>query len=170
METDVRISKSPLYPSINLNLGSNYTNSSFRSGDVSRSGYNWDVYANFTLNFTLYNGGKIKRQIENTEFRQEIANLQYQDVQIELENQLLAQYDLYNINKEIIKVSRVNLEAANLQLELASERRKNGTLNSIDYRNIQINQRNVALSLYRSTFNLLQSEIELIRLTGGLIL
>lgn len=163
------LARSELYPKLRLNLGGDYNVSQIYRGDQSATGKSWDVYANFTLSWTLSNGRKIKRRIENAGIDIEIAQLEQQELQLELKKELRSALDQYNLNKHLIKINKSNLKTAFLQLELASERQKNGTINSIDYRNIQLNTRNVALQLYTNTFNLIQSETELVKLIGGLV-
>ena len=59
--------------------------------------------------------------------------------------------------------------AADLNLDLANERYRNGALSAIDLRIVQENARNAALEAYQAIFNSISSKIGLIRITGGLI-
>ncbi len=163
------LSRSELYPKLRLNLGGDYNISQIYLGDQTTTGNSWDVYANFTLSWTLSNGRKIRRRIENADIDIDIAQLEQKELQLELKKELRSALDQYNLNKHLIEINRSNLKTALLQLDLASERQKNGTINSIDYRNIQLNTRNVALQLYTNTFQLIQSETELVKLIGGLV-
>lgn len=169
MQADLGISKSALYPKLNLNVGADYNYIHFNRSGQSLISNNWDIYANVTLTFTLFNGGKVRRQIENSSFREEIAQLQTKEVEFQITKELHAQHDLYELYRNQIQILDENLKTATLQLKLAEERLKNGTINSIDYRNIQLNQRNVGLMLYSGVFNLIQAKVEIMRLTGVIV-
>jgi outer membrane protein TolC len=61
------------------------------------------------------------------------------------------------------------VRSAALNLELADERFQTGTINSFDFRQIQVNYLNTALNNLQARFDLLDSETELLRLTGGIL-
>ncbi len=175
---DVRLAKTELYPSINLGLGASYNVSrqDLSNAELLRpiddpitNTKTLNYFANFTLSYTLFDGGRIKRNIQNAYVNENIAQVQIEQLKLSLKNELVSVYDLYNSRKKLLDITGLNLETGDLNLALATERFKNGTINSFDFRTIQVNYLNTALNNVQAKYNLLDSEIELIRLTGGIL-
>ncbi len=134
-----------------------------------QNGNSYGGYANLSLRFTLFNGGQIKRAIETSKVQEKIAALNTDQLKLTLENDLLANYDLYNLRNQLVSIALTKLEAADLNLDLANERYRTGALSAIDLRIVQENARNAALEAYLAIFNSISSKISLIRITGGLV-
>ena len=176
---DVNISKAELYPSLALNAGASYGINRQDLGNADLGGRRLDEPVNvaktlnynatFTLSYTLFNGGRIKRQIENAYTNERIAQLQVENLKLSLENQLRSAYDLYDARQRLLNITEENLESGQLNLNLAEERFKNGIINSFDFRTIQNDYLNIALNNLQAKFNAIDTNLELIRLTGGLI-
>lgn len=178
-QTNVMLQRSALYPSLSLNLGAAYNfnwqnlnNAEFRFPDIPR-GINLaktiNYSANFALSYTLFDGGRIKRAIENAHINEQLAAIQIEQLQMALENDLLSAFDLYEVRKKLLSITEENLTTADLNLSLAQERYKNGTINSFDYRLIQVDYLNIALNYFQAKYNIIDSNSELLRLTGGII-
>ncbi|MEQ8304464.1 MAG: TolC family protein [Cyclobacteriaceae bacterium] len=132
-------------------------------------GNSYGAYGNFGLRFTLFNGGQIRRTIENSQVREKIADLNTDQLKLLLERDLLGDFDLYNLRNQLVGIAKTKFEAALLNLDLANERYRNGALSAIDLRIVQENARNAALESYQAIFNSISTKINLIRITGGLI-
>lgn len=136
---------------------------------LTQTGNSYGGYANFSLRYTLFNGGQIRRAIENARVQEKIGEISIDQLKLSLENSLLATFDVYQLRKQLVQIAEVKLNAARLNLSLANERYKNGALSAIDLRIVQENFRNAALENYLAIFNSIASKVDLIRLTGGLI-
>ena len=125
--------------------------------------------ANLTLAFTLFNGGIIQNQIKNARISEQIGQLQIRDLELTLKNSLIANYDSYNLRKRLLNIASENVNTSELNLQLGEDRYKNGSINSFDYRDLQITYLQTALSYYQSIYNLIETEVELMRLTGNIL-
>ena len=172
-------SKAGRSPSLDLNFGYSYSknwqdlskaNFGSESGppDVIKS-RTTNYFANFTLAFTLFDGGRIKRQIKNARIQETMGTLETEELKLLLNNDLLSAFDRYNVRIKLLDISAESLENASLNLELSEERYKNGTINSFNYRDIQVNYLQAALRNLQSKFDLVQTDTELLRLTGGIL-
>lgn len=132
-------------------------------------GNSYGAYANLGLRFNLSNGGQVNRAIENAKVAEKIGQLTTDQLKRSLENDLMANFDLYNLRKQLVSIAETKLRAAELNLDLATERYKNGALSAIDLRIVQENFRNSALEHYQAIFNSISSKVDLVRLTGGLV-
>jgi outer membrane protein TolC len=117
----------------------------------------------------LFNGGQVRRAIENARIDEKIAQLGTDRLKLSLENDLLANYDLYQLRRQLVVIAQTKLRAAELNLSLANERYRNGALSAIDLRIVQENFQNAALENYAAIFDILSVRTELVRMTGGLL-
>jgi outer membrane protein TolC len=136
---------------------------------ITNTGHSYGAYANLTLRFTLFNGGQVRRAVENAQIDEKIAQLGTDRLKLSLENDLLANYDLYLLRKQLVQIAQTKLRAAELNLTLATERYRNGSFSAIDLRIVQENYQNSALENYTAIFDVLSVKSELIRMTGGLL-
>jgi len=132
-------------------------------------GYSYGAFANFTLRFTLFNGGQVRRAIQNAEIEQKIVQLGTDRLRLSLENDLRTMLDQYHLRRQLASIANTKLKAAELNLSLAYERYKNGSFSAIDLRIIEENLQNAALENYASIFDVLATKTELVRMTGGLL-
>ncbi|GJM30768.1 MAG: hypothetical protein DHS20C17_34030 [Cyclobacteriaceae bacterium] len=179
MRNSVSLNKAARSPSLDVNLGYSYSKnwqdlSNANFGDESGpeeiiKSRNTNYFANFTLAFTLFDGGRINRQIKNARIQESMASLETEDMKLSLSNDLLSALDRYNVRKKLLQISEESLENASLNLDLSEERYNNGTINSFNYRDIQVSYLQAALRNLESKFDLIQTDTELLRLTGGIL-
>jgi outer membrane protein len=179
LKRDIAIAKSATYPSINLNLsgsknwqGQDLSDAVFANGTNGESGISSstaNLSANLTLAFTLYNGGRVENQIKSARIQERISQLQIRELELSLKNSLISNFDNYNLRKSLLNIAEDNVKTAQLNLQLGADRYKNGSINSFDYRDLQVTYLQTALNYYQSIFNLLETEVELMRLTGGIL-
>lgn len=144
-------------------------NTVFQREQLTQTGNSYGAYANLTLRFTLFNGGQVRRAVENARIDEKIAQLGTDQLKLSLENDLLANYDLYQLRRQLVVIAQTKLRAAELNLSLANERYRNGALSAIDLRIVQENFQNAALENYAAIFDILSVRTELVRMTGGLL-
>jgi len=154
---------------LNDDLSQPVINTTFAPEYQTQNGNSYGAFGNLSLRWTLFNGGQIKRGIENARIQEKIGLLNTDQLKLSLENDLLANYDLYNLRQKLVNITQVKLRAAELNLSLANERYKNGALSAIDLRIVQENFRNAALENYLAIYAAIESRVALVRITGGLI-
>ncbi|MDQ3534372.1 MAG: TolC family protein, partial [Bacteroidota bacterium] len=176
---DVSQSNTALYPRLDLSLGTTYnlnrqdlSNAIFVTGDRGPGNVQASTltyFANFTLSYTLFDGGRIKRQIENSRIRERIGQLTTNDMKLSLKNDLLMNYDFYNLRKQLYTISEENIKTSELNIQLAEDKFKSGNISSFDFRNVQIEYQNIALNNLQAIYNLIETNTNLLRLTGGIL-
>jgi len=170
LKKNVALAKSIVWPSLSMSAGSDYSSSYVRySGVDPNSSYSYDFYVNFSLNFNLYNGGKTRRAIQQAAIQEEIGSIQEEQIKQTLSNALLTVFDMYEIRKRLLAVAEVQLEAAQLNLDLSTEKFKNGTINSFNFRDVQIQFINAEFNRLEAVYKLIDTHTELLRATGGII-
>jgi len=169
LKKGIGIAKSDIWPTISMNAGADYTQGWYNFEKSDANTYSLDYYANFTLSFNLFNGGNTHRAIKTAQINERIGQLEIQELKQTLENLLVNQFDLYRIRKQLLEVADVNLESAKLNMEIATEKYRNGTINSFNFRDIQLIFLNASSNKLNAIYDLMDSQTELLRLTGGII-
>ena len=177
-----RFQESFKYPTVNLGSGLSYdlTGTSgtqlLAFGDQppfenENNGTNktFAFYFNITANYNLFDGGLKKRNIENAKVEELIAQLNINELKRTLANQLSNALSSYNNQLKLVRLTENLIENARENLQIGEERFKGGLINSFDYRTIQLAFINASQSRLNAVFNLKNTEIELLRLTGELI-
>jgi outer membrane protein TolC len=181
LRNSTQLARADMYPRVSMRL--NYSNN-INAQDLSQATLNnpsaslpqvpiststVNYGASFTVSYNLFNGGRIKRAIQNTVIQEQIGNIRIENLQLSLKRDLQQALDLYNTRKLLRGIAKRTKESAELNLQISEERYKNGTINSFDYRTVQNNFINAALSELQATFNLIDANTQLMRLTGGIV-
>ena len=169
-KAETKLARSQKYPTLSLGAGASYDRGNYKVGDNSLpAGTNLNYYANLSLSFNLFNGGKVKRALSNSLIQEEIANLNIEDMKTTINNGLANTYSQYNARKKVLNLNKVRVLNAQKSLEIAEQQLNAGVINSFDYRDVQISFLTTGISALEATYNLIDTHTELTRLTGGLI-
>lgn len=167
-------SKAGLYPSLVFNPGVNYTYSHFDGtrtevGTGKTDGYSGTFYANFAINYNIYNGGKVRRTIKNARVDIEIAQLTTEDLKLSLEVELANQFNTWQVMMEALLIARENLRSAELNIQIATEKYKNGSITSFEFRDVQKTYLLVSITKLQAEYNVIASQTDLLRLSGNIM-
>ena len=144
-------------------------NTTFAPENRTVQGNSYGGYASFSLRWTLFNGGQIKRSIENAKTRELIGQQATDQLKLSLERDLQIAFDLYDQRKQIVEITKTNQRATELNLSLAEERYRVGYINAIELRLIQLNYLNASLANLEAVYNLIDVYTDLMSLTGSII-
>lgn len=170
LQKDVELARSNQYPAVSLNLGSTYGQSRFKlEGIDAAAGSQLDYYANFSLNFTIYNGGTIKRAIRNSLVNERVAEIGIDQMEQSMDYQLQDAVALYDTRRRVLEITERSVETAKKNLDIAEVKFKNGTLSSFNYRDVQVAYLSATLGRSQALFNVMDAEVALLRLTGGIL-
>ncbi len=167
---EVQLAKASFLPKLILSSGYDYNKINVEpDGAPKVETENYDYYANLTLSLNIFNGFNSKRALEIAKIQRDISKIETEEMKHSLKNSLTQAFDLYNIRKELKKVADEKMDAAKLNLQIAKEKFEAGNISSFNYRDIQIVYLNSSLAKIVATFNLINTNTELMRLTGGII-
>ncbi|MEQ8627022.1 TolC family protein [Ekhidna sp.] len=133
---------------------------------VSKTG---TYFANFTLSFTLFDGNRINRAIRNAIVQEDIGNIRIDQLKKTIQRDLATAYDQYLVRKQLLAINQRRREAAEINLQNSEEKFRNGSINSFDFRDVQNNYLSAAILELQAIYNLIDSKVTLMRLTGGLV-
>ena len=169
LNAQTRMAKGDLYPVISTNIGTSTGWNRFAVEDMSREGTSTNYYANFAVQYRLYDGGKFRTAVQNATMQEEIGSLNIEKMSLSLEKDLRNNYETYNTQILSLGIARENLGISKSNLELGGEKFKLGSINSFNYRDLQLQYLVANISLLESAYNLIQTHTELVRITGGII-
>ena len=124
---------------------------------------------NFVLSFNMFNGGKINRAIQNAKIQENIGNVQIERLKTNLNRDLANSFDQYQIRRQVYGINKRKREVADLNVRITTEKFRNGSINSFDFRTVQNNQLIAGIQELQSLYDLIDSRVDLMRLTGGII-
>ena len=168
---ETELAKSNFYPSLTVNTGiGNTWMDNYYSGSTPNNGQNYaSAYVGVTLSFNIFNGGITRLGIQIAKINEDVAQVQTDQMQHSLSNQLLQLHSNFNVQKAVLELAEETVSTARLNLDLSEEKVKSGAINSFNYRDIQMVYLNAVVSKYRAIYNLIQSNTDLLRITGGII-
>ncbi len=170
LRRDVELARSNFYPK--LNFGAGVQGNRIRTkpdGMSSSTTDSHNLYANLSLSYMIFNGNSNRRALQIAKIQEEIGKIETEDLKHTLTNALAQDYELYQVRRELYLLAEENLEAAELNLSISKDKYESGSINSFNYRDVQIGYQNVALARLNAIFNLIQSRTSLVRLTGGIL-
>jgi outer membrane protein TolC len=173
------LNQAAIMPQLSLSAGNSYN---YNRQDLSQATFSGDraaptepinatttnYFLNFNLSFTLFNGGQLKRAVQRAKISENIGNLSIDQNKLTLSRDLARAFDLYNVRRQLLDLSTQSKKVSEQNLQILEERYNSGLINSFDYRQIQNAFQNAAFNELQATYNLIDANTTLIRLTGGL--
>ena len=175
LKQDVSLAKASMFPVVSFNSGASYNTSRLQINDFPMPGANTansaniNYFANFTVGFKIFDGGKVKRAIQAVQIQEDITNLNMSKLKQQLTQELANHYEIYNTRIAIFKVNLKSFDVAKRSFEIAQLRKNSGIINSFDLRNIEMVYLQTGTALFEAIYNIQESKTNLTRLTGGII-
>lgn len=170
MENAVAAAKSSYFPSLSLAAGAGFNKT---GTDFELRGKSWEdaanMYGNLTLSYNLFSGGNRKRAVQIAIIDEESSLVKIDQMQHDLGNKLNNIYEYYLVRKELLSVADENMEAANLNLQIAQEKFDAGSINSFNFRDVQLIYLNAAQQKLQAIYNFIDTHSSLLRMTGTII-
>ena len=169
LKKDINIQRSQLYPRINFGLGLNYGDQKFENSMGVGGGTSTDYYGNASLNFNIFNGGQVRKAIQNAKIELDIGQVQIEEQVHTLTNSLKQFYEQFEARGHLFGISSENKETALLNMKLAKEREALGAISSFDLRDIQLRYLNASISSLEYLYQWFEAKLEVMRLSGQIL-
>ncbi len=153
------------WPQIDFNMGYGYNNLESQAGFLALN-QTYDFTYGLTARVTLFNGLNQRRQYQNARVQMESGTIQMQQAETQIKTNILATYNTYQNNLQLSLLEEANLAVAEENSEIALERFRLGSSNSLELREAQINLINSQIRYYQALYTTKLAEIELRRLSG----
>ena len=165
--TGVQQAQARMSPTLLLNASQNDQVSRFSAGDLSADGRTVNIATNISLNFNLFNGGATRRAIQQAKIQVAMAENQALDEYREVERLLADAWSRWTASSAAYAVSEQLTENCVRVLEIASERLATGAINSLDFREFQIQRMNAEQQQIQALNAWQMADVELLRLSGA---
>ncbi len=168
-ELNIKALEAQQYPQVDLLGGFAYTTSNNQAGFGLKKGRNdvWNYGARVSVN--VFDGFNQRRRIQNAK----INSLIVEDQEYDVRNQLLASFDRsvlsYRNSLQLVALEQANTKLARQNVDIAFERFRVGNSTSYEFREVQRNTVAAETRLIEAEYNAKLAEIELLRLSGGLL-
>lgn len=168
-ELNVKALTAQQYPQVELLGGFNYNTSNNQAGFGLKKGRNdvWSYGARVSVN--VFDGFNQRRRIQNAK----INSLIVEDQESDTKNQLLAAFDRsvlsYRNSLQLVVLEQANTKLARQNVDIAFERYRVGNSTSYEFREVQRNTVAAETRLIEAEYNAKLAEIELLRLSGGML-
>ena len=173
-QQDISLAKSQFYPVVSFNSGLNSSVGVLNTNDVNSpisnaQSKNLNYYGNFTLNFKLYDGGKVRRGIKALELQNEVDQLRTSQMTDQLNFELTNVYELYLTRLQIFELTKKAFFVSKENMDIAKLKEESGLINSFNFRDIQMAYLSAGVALYQASYDLLESNATLLKMTGKII-
>ena len=166
-ELEIKEIQGERFPEVDLSAGYSYNRNESGAGFIALNqsdGFNYGI----TARLNIFDGFNTNRQIQNAKIRLKNQELTLQDEELRVEGGLSAEFKNYLNSLELVKLESENLTYAEQSLEIALERFKLGTINSIELREVQRTLISAESRLIQAQFEAKIAETELQRISGKL--
>jgi outer membrane protein len=130
---------------------------------------NSGLNAGLALTYPLYEGGNIKRQTENAKIGIVSLQVQQKQLEFELSSDLTIAYQNFKNAVEILRGEEENMQIARQSIVIAMERFRLSRSTILELKQIQQTYDNALVRAIAAKFEAKAAEIELMRISGGLI-
>jgi len=166
--TEIREITGEYFPQIDLMGGYGYRRTESSSGfaDFTETdGFNYGV----TARINLFDGMNKSRRRQNAQIAEKNEELRLQDIRLRVTSQVRQIYAQYSDAITLIELEQENLQYAEQSLDIALERFRLGTINSVELREAQVSLLNAENRLIAAQIEAKSAETELLRLSGRLL-
>lgn len=162
--------KSGRFPKVELNGGTtqNFTQTKFEEIPWVDS-RNFNFYMNLAISFNLFDGGEMRRQIKTAKIQRQIEDLKIEEIKRELSNQLRNAVSNYHNQLELVELNEELIKNLKELRDDEAERYRSGFSSLLDFQLLKQEFEKAEKNQMDVVFKLLQTEAEILKLTGGLL-
>lgn len=169
-EKATALARANFYPKLSLAAGAQAVDFSQNyTGGTTVNSPSSNVYGNLSLSYNLFNGGVRKRAVQIAKIEEDMSSIDTDAMKVSLTNQMDNLYDFYLARKGVYELAGERLKVAQINLEISNEKYKAGTINSFNFRDVQLSYQRAAINRLNAIYNLIDVNTSLLRLTGGIV-
>ena len=166
---DLKISKSKVYPKVDLSTSFSFNKSGSETSFISKQ-TDRGLFGVISLQFPIFNGDLIRKNIKNSKINLESKKYQLEEITDRLEVSLINTFNLYKQGLKNLQIQKNNLEIFELNFQKSKELYKLGQLNSLQFREAQLNLLNFKINYSANLFNTKIQEYLLYQYSGMLLI
>lgn len=154
-------------PRVNLTSSLNYASSSNNAGLIVLN-QNYGINTGIGLSWTLFDGQRIRRNVETARLRTEVAKEERNNLLNQIVGDLHAAYNQFKADQQLLEIEEENKSLAEENLTISLEKYRLGSSTILEINEAQRRFDTSVNRLVNARFNVKVSELELLRLSGNL--
>ena len=127
------------------------------------------INAGINLSWNLFDGGNTITRVKNAKINLEAQNIQKEQLIVSVERNFNNAWDDYQNKLSIYRLQEQNIKTSQNNFNRTQEKFKLGQVNSIEFRQAQLNLLNAELSRNRAKYLAKLAEFQLLQLSGELL-
>ena len=168
-ELDIKTGKSSYLPTLGLVGSYGWNKSDNNAASFLAGSTNTGLSAGLNLSWNIFDGGSTLTTVKNAEIALENQELQKEQILLSLERDFNNAWDDYQNKLTIFRVQENNIITAQNNFDRSQEKFKIGQVNSIEFRQAQLNLLNAELSRNQAKYQAKLSELQVLQLSGELL-
>ena len=166
---DINSGKSAYLPTIGLTGSYGWNKNNNNAASFVAVSTNTGLSGGLNLSWNLFDGGSTITRVKNAKINLETQQLQKENILLSIERDFNNAWDNYTNKLEIYNIQEKNIMTAQNNFERTQEKFKIGQVNSIEFRQAQLNLLNTELSRNQAKFEAKLSELEVLQISGELL-
>jgi len=166
---DIKSGKSAYLPTIGLNGSYGWNKNNNNAASFLAVSTSTGVSGGLNLSWNLFDGGNTITRVKNAKINLENQQLQKEELLVNLERDFNNAWDDYQNKLNIFKIREDNITTSQNNFDRTVEKFKLGQVNSIEFRQAQLNLRNAELSRNISKYEAKLAELQLLQICGELL-
>ncbi len=170
-ELNTQAQKSAYYPVVTVGLGATPSVGYFQLfGDnaFSANTNSLQYYGTISARYTLFDGWKRKRNVQISEIQRDMAEMQIEDLKLNLSHQLRGVFELYQTQNMVEDMALEKIGHSKQLWDLGVDQYDLGLINIFNLNDIKLSYESAMLNYYDRLFDLLKTHYDLMRITGGI--
>lgn len=165
----VRSEKSAYLPTIGLSSSYGWNKNNNNAASFVAVSINTGLSAGLNLSWNLFDGGTTITSVKNAKINLETQNIQKERLLVTLERDFKNAWDNFQNKLSIYRFQENNIKTAQNNFDRTQEKFKLGQVNSIVFRQAQLNLLNAKLSESQAKYLAKIAELEMLQISGELL-
>jgi outer membrane protein len=167
-QVDERRAKAFMWPRLDMNAGWTYTDQYFGVGVVLQN-YSRGLNSGLNLSLPVFDGGRIRTQVEAARLRAENAQLAEEQARLSVERDVRNAYVTWAAQRQVQRIQNEAVGTAELNFQRTSDLFFAGQITGLQFRQAQLDLANAERQSVVAGFDTKVAELLLLQTSGGLL-
>jgi outer membrane protein TolC len=165
----VKSEKSAFLPTVGLTGTYGWNKNNNNAASFVAVSTNTGLSGGLNLSWNLFDGGSSITRVKNAKINLEAQNIQKEELMVTIERDFNNAWDNYQNKLRIYRLQENNIITAKNNFERTQEKFKLGQVNSIEFRQAQLNLLNTELNRNQAKYLAKLAELEMLQISGELL-
>ena len=166
---DIKTNRATYLPTLGLTGSYGWNKNNNNQASFVAVSTNTGLSGGLNLSWNIFDGGITKTRLQNAKINLENSQLQKEQTELSVLRDFNNAWDDYQNKLAIFKAQEINIITAQNNFENSKEKFKLGRVNSIEFRQAQLNLLNVEVNKNRAKYEAKLAELLLLQLSGELL-